>query len=75
MGISKDEFSKLLQQKFPEANCKLNALVDDGEHYELEIISPRFAGLSLLAQHRLVYEELGIMKEKLHALQLKTKAS
>jgi BolA protein len=40
-----------------------------GGHYRLTIVSPRFAGLSSVARHRLVYESLGdLMKGPVHAL-------
>lgn len=40
-----------------------------GGHYRLTIVSPRFAGLSSVARHRLVYESLGdLMKGSVHAL-------
>ena len=40
-----------------------------GGHYRMNIVSPRFAGLSTLARHRLVYDALGaMMKREIHAL-------
>jgi BolA protein len=40
-----------------------------GGHYRLTIVSPRFAGLSTVARHRLVYDTLGdLMKRDIHAL-------
>lgn len=40
-----------------------------GGHYRLRIVSTRFAGLSTVARHRLVYETLGdLMQREIHAL-------
>ena len=40
-----------------------------GGHFSVRIVSARFAGLSLVARHRLIYATLGdAMKEAIHAL-------
>ncbi len=45
----------------------------DGTHFEAVIVSPEFEGKTLLERHKLVYNVLGdAMKEKIHALSLKT---
>lgn len=42
-----------------------------GGHYQLELVSPRFAGLPRLARHRLVYDALApLMKGAIHALSM-----
>jgi BolA protein len=48
---------------------------DGGGHYELLIVSPRFAGCSNVARHRLVYEALGdLMRQEIHALAIRALA-
>jgi BolA protein len=40
-----------------------------GTHWRLSIVSPRFAGQSTVARHRLVYQALGsLMQHPIHAL-------
>ena len=40
-----------------------------GGHYRLVVVSPRFAGQSLQARHRMVYDALGaLMHSEIHAL-------
>jgi BolA protein len=40
-----------------------------GGHYRLRLVSERFAGLSRLARHRLVYDAAGdLMQREIHAL-------
>ncbi len=40
-----------------------------GGHYRMRIVSPRFAGLSRVARHRLVYDRLSdLMRNAIHAL-------
>ena len=46
-----------------------------GGHFSVLIISDRFAGLSTLERHRLVYRSLGdLMTSEIHALSMKTLA-
>jgi len=42
-----------------------------GGHFELFIVSERFAGLSRVARHRLIYDCLGdMMRREIHALSI-----
>lgn len=46
----------------------------EGGHYAVRIVSPRFAGLSTLARHRLVYDALGdLAAAGIHALSITAK--
>jgi len=46
-----------------------------GGHYRLTIVSPRFAGQSMQARHRMVYDALGpLMTKEIHALAIKAYA-
>ncbi len=48
----------------------------DGAHLSAVVVAPQFAGLSRLAQHKLVYAALGdAMHARVHALQLTTRAN
>jgi BolA protein len=45
-----------------------------GTHWRLRIVSPRFAGKTTLARHRMVYESLGeLMKHPIHALAIQAR--
>ena len=49
----------LLRQAFPDA--RELAVLDrtgGGDHFQVTVVSPRFNGLSLVEQHRLVYAAL-----------------
>ena len=44
-------------------------------HWRLAIVSPRFAGQSVVARHRMVYEALGnLMQNPIHALAISARA-
>lgn len=65
-----------LQQAFPDATITLNDYKHDGVHLVVEIASEKFRGLSLVKQHRLVYQALQpyLKSGELHALKIKTSA-
>ena len=45
----------------------------DGQHFRAVIVSEKFAGLSRVRQHQLVYQVLGNrMRAEIHALSLQT---
>lgn len=47
----------------------------EGSHFSAKIVSPRFAGLSRVARHRLVYDALGsLMARGVHALVIDARA-
>ncbi len=50
------------------------ALVDgDGRHFNARVVSDKFAGLTMIKQHKLVYAALGDnMESAIHALSIKT---
>jgi stress-induced morphogen len=66
----------LLRQAFPDA--RELAVLDrtgGGDHFQVTIVSPRFNGLSLVEQHRLVYAALeGPMADgTIHELRITTR--
>lgn len=51
----------------------IKVLGDDGTHFEAVIVSPEFAGKSMVQQHQVVYAALGDrMKAEIHALSMRT---
>ena len=68
----------LLRQAFPDAEEL--AVVDrtgTGDHFHVTVASRRFDGLSLVEQHRLVYDALAapLADGTIHELRIKTKGS
>lgn len=74
MAMDKHDIEALIKARFPDAAIDIADLAGDGDHYAATITSSHFAGLTRVAQHRLVYEALqGKMGGALHALALTTK--
>jgi BolA family transcriptional regulator, general stress-responsive regulator len=82
--ISSKEVEKILKEKLEAVFVHIQ---DDGAlhaghqennpaYYTVEVGSALFKGKSLIAQHRMVYDALkDELKEKIHALVIKTKVS
>ena len=76
--MSTGRFESLLRAAFPDAT---ELVVEDrtggGDHFQVAVTSPRFNGLSLLEQHRLVNEALAdpLRDGTIHELRIKTRGT
>ncbi len=76
--VSTDPLQSLLEDAFPDATeLSVEDRTGGGDHFQVTVSSPRFAGLSLLDQHRLVNEALAepLRDGTIHELRIKTKGS
>ena len=71
--ITAQEVTLLIKQTLPDAQIDVIDL-GGGDHLEVNVVSARFSGLSLVQQHQLVYGALKneLKTEIIHALALKT---
>ena len=73
-----ERLRELLEQAFPDAT---ELVVEDrtggGDHFQVTVTSPRFNGLSLLDQHRLVNEALAdpLADGTIHELRIRTRGT
>ena len=66
-----DELKTRIESTIPGAQADVSG---DGRHFSATVVSERFAGLSRLAQHRLVYDVFGAeVGDRIHALSIRTK--
>jgi stress-induced morphogen len=73
-----DRFRQLLEQAFPDATeLTVEDRTGGGDHFQVAVTSPRFNGLPLLDQHRLVNEALGepLRDGTIHELRIKTRGT
>lgn len=74
MPMAADDIARLIRDALPDAEVEIEDLAGDGDHYRATVISPAFAGLPRVKQHKLVYDALGgRMGGELHALALITR--
>ena len=71
--VSLDRVENLIRTALPDAQVTVNDL-GGGDHLEAIVVSPTFAGKSLVQQHQLVYGALKqeMATEAIHALALQT---
>lgn len=73
MPMSAREIEDAITAALPGAQVELTDLAGDDDHWAATVTAPQFAGLSRVAQHKLVYNALGgRMGGVLHALQVTT---
>lgn len=73
--MNRETLESYLTEAFPDAEITLTDLAGDNDHWQAEIVSAQFAGISRVKQHQMVYAALkGTMGGELHALALKTRA-
>jgi stress-induced morphogen len=68
----------LLREAFPDAEeLSVADRTGGGDHFQVSLTSPRFDGLSLVEQHRLVYDALAapLADGTIHELRIKTKGT
>jgi stress-induced morphogen len=76
--VSTQPLQALLEGAFPDATeLRVEDRTGGGDHFQVTVSSPRFTGLPLLDQHRLVNEALAepLRDGTIHELRIKTKGS
>jgi stress-induced morphogen len=76
--VATEPLQTLLEQAFPDASeLSVFDRTGGGDHFQVTVASPRFEGLSLVDQHRLVYDALAapLSDGSIHELRIKTKGS
>jgi stress-induced morphogen len=76
--VAVDRLESLLRDAFPNApELSVEDRTGGGDHFQVTVASPRFDGLPLLEQHRLVNDALaGPLRDgTIHELRIKTKGT
>jgi stress-induced morphogen len=76
--MSTDPLRELLQTAFPDAT-ELDVIdrTGGGDHFQVVVAAPSLSGLSLVEQHRRVYQALAdpLADGTIHELRIKTKGN
>jgi stress-induced morphogen len=73
-----EPLQELLERAFPDATeLSVEDRTGGGDHFHVTVATPRFNGLPLLDQHRLVNDALAepLRDGTIHELRIKTKGS
>ena len=74
--MATESLERLLREAFPDATeLSVQDRTGGGDHFQVIVASPAFAGLPLLEQHRLVNDALAepLRDGTIHELRIKTK--
>jgi len=75
MAMAAEDIARMIKERFPDAEIRIEDLAGDGNHYAATVVSEEFRGKTRVQQHQMVYDALkGSMGGVLHALALKTTA-
>jgi stress-induced morphogen len=72
--VSTEEVRRRIEQNLAGARVEVVDSTGAGDHFDVTVTAPAFAGLGLVEQHRLVYGALGDLMQAIHALALRTSA-
>ena len=69
-----DHIKTRIEAAIPGARAEVEDWTGGGDHFRATVVSPAFAGLSRIQQHRLVYDVFGAeIGGAIHALSLTTR--
>jgi stress-induced morphogen len=76
--VAVEPLQELLERAFPDATeVRVEDRTGGGDHFQVTVATPRFNGISLLEQHRLVNDALAepLRDGTIHELRIKTKGT
>jgi stress-induced morphogen len=68
-----DEIKQRIESAIPESTAEVEDWTGGGDHFRATVVSPAFAGLSRIQQHKLVMDVFaGEIGGSIHAFSVKT---
>ena len=68
-----NKITKILKNNINTSKIFIHDMTEKNNHFNLIVISDVFEGLTLIKQHKIIYDILGgMITNEIHALQLKT---
>lgn len=73
-NLTTAQVQQLIESALTDAVVRVADMTGTSDHFEIEVTSPDFAGLSRIEQHKLVHKALGQhLTTSIHAVQIQTK--
>lgn len=70
-----EEIQSEIQKALPGSEVTVQDTTGGGDHFEVLVLSPAFRGKMLIEQHQMVHCVLEPLKDRIHAVKIKTLAS
>ena len=68
-----NKIKDILKNKIKDSKIFIQDMNGNQDHFSLVVISSEFKNLSIINQHKIIYDALGTMiTNEIHALQIKT---
>ena len=72
--ITPHEIEAMILMAMPGSNVKVSDMTGTGDHFEIQVVSKDFQGLTLIEQHKKVFTILEKeMDKRIHAVKLRTR--
>lgn len=73
--ITPVEIERKILEKLPGSQVRVADMTGTGDHFEIEVVSPAFAGKPLIEQHQMLHAILDPeMDRGIHAVKFRTRA-
>ncbi len=69
---SPEDIRRQIESALPGAQVDVADTTGAGDHFDVSVAAAAFAGRTLVEQHQLVYQALGTLMPRIHALSLRT---
>ncbi len=69
-----EEIQSLVCKGIPASEVTVQDLTGGGDHFEVIVVSAAFRGKMLIEQHQMVHTALEALKDRIHAVKIKTLA-
>jgi stress-induced morphogen len=69
---SPEDIRRQIESALPGARVDVADTTGAGDHFDVSVAAAAFAGRTLVEQHQLVYQALGTLMPRIHALSLRT---
>lgn len=67
-----EEIQEAVSKAIPDAEVTVRDMTGGGDHFEVVVLSPLFRGKTLIEQHQMVHSALEPLKDRVHAVRIKT---
>jgi stress-induced morphogen len=73
--VDPEDIRRSIEGALPGARATVVDTTGAGDHFDVAVAAPGFAGKNLVEQHQMVYAALRPLMPRIHALAIRTEAS
>ncbi len=70
-----EQIHAAVAKAIPDSEVTIQDMTGGGDHFEVIVVSPVFKGKVRIEQHQMVHAALEFLKDKIHAVKIRTLAS